>query len=199
MRTLKKYTIFGAVMMSVIFSLNTAHADPMSRLVLSDSLIYPGDMFLFNVFIDGVNDVVDLGGGLLLIDEVFSFGFDVNYNPSEFVFNGATVNTALFNDDSLLSGFENTDVAGSINSLFGPSGDDILLASLSFTSLVAGDYSLGIVSDLSDPNEGLFALSGIWDITNSIQVSPVPEPATILLLTIGMAGMGVCGRKKLKK
>lgn len=33
-------------------------------------------------------------------------------------------------------------------------GDGILLASLSFSSLVAGDFSLGIVSDLSDFNEG---------------------------------------------
>ena len=45
-----------------------------------------------------------------------------------------------------------TDVAGM--AFPGVIGDGILLASLSFSFLVTGDFSLGIVSDLSDFNEG---------------------------------------------
>ena len=198
MKKLTKYEIFGIVLMSIIFLFNPAQAIPVSRLELSAEVIYPGDTFLLDVFVDGVTDF-DIGEGRLVPDEVIAFGFDVNYSPSEFAFNEATVNSALFVDDSFKPGFENTDVAGSIDSPPGPMGDNILLASLSFTSLVAGDFSLGIVSDLSDPNQGLFALSGIWDITNSIPVSSVPEPATILLLASGMAGIGVFGRKKFRK
>ena len=83
-------------------------------------------------------------------------------------------------------------------------GNDILLASLSFTSLLEGNYSVGIVSDRNDSNEGLITFFyPQTDITQSINVSvsaaPVPEPATIMLLITGMVGMGVFGRKKYRK
>jgi len=180
-----------------------AQAIPVVSLELSTSSICVGNTFDLNVIADGVN--IDPFFGFP--DEVLSFGFDIDYNPAEFSYNGATVRPD-FNDDSAL--FPNTDVAGSV--AFpgpGPSGDNILLASLSFTSLVAGDFSLGIVSDISDANEGLTTWvyyydpvlgPGQIDMTNSIDVSPVPEPATILLLGAGLGLFGLAGfKKKLKK
>lgn len=193
MKKLKKYMIFGIVLMSIIFLFNSAQAIPVSRLELSAPVIYPGDTFLLGVFVDGVTDSDPIWGP----DEVLAFGFDVVYDPLEFAFNGASVSTDFIDDSDL---FPDTDVAGAVFPGPGPSGDNILLASLSFTPLLAGNFSLGIVSDLSDFNEGLVTFLALeaWDITNSISVNPVPEPATILLLVSGMAGLGVFGRKKFR-
>ena len=192
MEIFKKCASFGFTFLSLIFFICSAHALPMSRLELSAPVIYPGDTFQLEVRIDGVE----------ISDEVESFGFDVNYDPLYFDYIGATVNTIDFYDNSDL--FDETDVAGSIYTEFpflfpGPNGDNILLASLSFTSLLPGNSILGITSDLSDGNEGLITfLIPQTDITKSIPVNPVPEPATILLLASGIFGMGVFGRKKFR-
>jgi hypothetical protein len=80
------------------------------------------------------------------------------------------------------------------------SGDNILLASLSFTALQDGVFSLGILSDLLDLNEGLITWSGFFDITRSTEVSvaaaPVPEPGTMVLMLMGIGGLGLLKRRR---
>jgi hypothetical protein len=149
-----------ALFLTILFvalSSNMVQALPLASLDVLSPTIYAGDTFEVNVVVDGVTDV-DLFFGP---DFIMNFGFDVVSDP-ELTYNPpATVDLAFF-DDSVL--FPTTDVAGSSFPdpfIFGDDeifGDNILLATLSFTTSVAGTYSLGIVSDLLDFNEGL----GTW-------------------------------------
>jgi len=185
---MKKIMFVFVVIISLMLFSSKVKAYPTLTLEVLDPLIYPGETFEVNVVVDGVTDVDPILGP----DELLAFGFDVVY-PASFVFNGATVGPSFFDDSAL---FPNTDVAGS--TFPGISGDDILLATLSFTPSVTGTFTLGIFSDISDPNEGLFTwLYPQIDITNSVDVNVVPEPATLLLVGAGIVGLGVI-RKKIK-
>lgn len=188
-----------------------AFAVPSVELVGPTNDIFVGDTFNVDVVANGVVEEVDPLSGWM--DEILSFGFDLNFDMSAFAFNSVTVGF-LFLDDSLM--WPDTDVAGS--TFPGVSGDDILLASQSFTSLAAGTFSLGITSDFLDPfgAEGLstFLYSGIYDpqdpfsglgpkidmtqnLDIEVQGAPVPEPSTMILMGLGFVGMvGIRARKK---
>jgi hypothetical protein len=155
------------IFMLVFLSLTgTGHAIPTVTLDVSSTDIYVGDTFYIDVIADGVTDFDPFVGS----DLVLAFGFDVDYTDTEFNYSGATVG-ASFSDDSWF--FDETDVAGSTDPFGMPvEGDNILLATLSFTSLAEGDYSLGILSDMSDFNEGLITwLYPQIDITSSVNLS----------------------------
>ncbi|MHA1279955.1 MAG: PEP-CTERM sorting domain-containing protein [Candidatus Helarchaeota archaeon] len=195
MKRSKSFLSWPMAVLCILVFMGSAHAIPTTTLEPSSTDILVGDTFDISVIVDGVTDFDPMWG----FDEIISFGFDVN-TVSEITYNGATVGPD-FNDDS--SFFPDTDVAGS--AFPGVIGNGILLASLSFTSLSEGNFSLGIISELSDMNEGLNSwVYGPIDLTNSINIdvasaaAPVPEPGTILLFGTGLAGL-VGFRKKFKK
>jgi len=188
------FSVFLSAMFVTFFTVAQASALTMD-LSISDTDITVGESFSIGVW---ANDAA------IDFDEVLAFGFDnVNSDGSIVSYDGYTIGSEFSWDDS--SWFIDTDVAGSVG--FGPGITDagILLATLDYTALSDGDVTLGISSDMMDFNEGLVYLwDGSVDITSSLDVSvassaaPVPEPATIFLLGIGLVGMAGF-RKRFRK
>ncbi|WP_295430868.1 hypothetical protein [uncultured Thiodictyon sp.] len=151
-------------------------AVPLGRLEGPAGPVAVGESFDISVYADGVGT-----------DEVIAFGFDLDY-AATWTFIGAAMGPG-FTDDSTL--FPDTMVAGNIDpSILGPSGDNILLATLSLRPSVAGRFNFGVISNVNDPNEGLILFSGppAADLTTSIQVE-VSAPGSLALLGLGLAGL----------
>lgn len=171
----------------------SAWAIPSVSFDIPDADIQVGEIFTVDVIVDGVD----------LLDEVFAFGFDVGVDPAWSEVAAPLIGPAFDFDDSAL--FPNTDVAGSVDFLnVGPAGDGILLATLSFRSSTAGMFGLDTVSDLLDPNEGLFTLIDTYDLTHSERVSVnaavsgAPEPATLALVGLGVVGIRYGRRRRME-
>ena len=82
-----------------------------------------------------------------------------------------------------------------------PAGKAVDIFSLTFQADAAGTSTLGLTG-WNPPESPLLALNGVPILAElspgsvNVNAAPVPEPATIVLLTTGILGMGVYGRKK---
>ena len=185
---IKKVFLMFFLAMAITFFTNPNQSSALTiDLSVSDMDITVGETFDIEVW---ANDAS------LSFDEVLAFGFDiVNSDSSTIRYDSYTIGDFLW-DDSFF--FFDTDVAGSQGFSPGIMADSILLATLGYTAISDGDVTLGILSDTFNFNEGLIYLwADKMDITSSIDVSiasastPVPEPATIFFMGIGLAGFAV--------
>ena len=185
---IKKGKTAGCVIIAslmVLFAFGFADASPIVTLELVEAPPLPvGGAFEIQVFADV--------GSL----EIAAFGFDLFDADPSLTFNGVVISPQF---KTTSSSFANTDVAG-ISKPAGSivSGANVLLASLFFTASHPGIYSIGIFSDMSDPNEGLFFPHPNIpaDITTTIDVTiAVPVPPAVFLISSGLAVLLFVHRK----
>ena len=190
MKMKNTFLVFVLAGMCLASPVTSVHGGSVLRLELVDSPpIYSGSTFEVQV-------LADVG-----TYEIVAFGFDVVWESMDVTFDLAVV-APPFVDTSL--SFPDTDVAGGIDPFQGAaSGDDVLLATLSFAALNAGMTSVGIfsnLSDLSELNEGLFfpCPTPRIDMTTSLEisVSEIPLPPALLLLGSGLAALALIRRKE---
>lgn len=187
----KKYLVSAlAFVMALLAAPLTVSAIPTTRLELSSAEIFVGESFQVNVFVDGLAELDDFG----FQNELVSFGFDVD--SGSFEYSGFGFDPAEYGFEDVAAFLPSTGVAGMI--FPGVSGEGVLLATLNFNAVAAGSYSLGIVSDLFDPNEGMFTLfypqvdmTTAMSVNVNAPVSSVPEPASLFLMGSGIIGLAV--------
>lgn len=158
--------------------------------------IYVGDSIDIDIIISDLTN-----------DNLSGFDFNINYNDSILAFDSYTLGTEL--DDQFMGpGLELSfgDLGFGIIHLaetswswdFSSQPDSFTLATISFTGISGGHsdllFSNVVLSDDSWPAGSLDATLG----TGSINVAPVPEPATMLLFATGLAGLAGL-RKRTRK
>jgi hypothetical protein len=147
-------------------------------------IVNVGDSFGVEVFAQGSFDWGDLTG----------FGFDVD--PF------GQLSNISFNSYTIGPGFDDWGSGSFVSGVFDPfsfppnAGQNVLLATLSFTALSIGTDTLQIEGIFSIPsNSGLFYENRNESIEGHTNISVVPAPATILLLSSGLLGLAGIKRK----
>ncbi|MES3025377.1 MAG: cohesin domain-containing protein [Pseudomonadota bacterium] len=143
-----------------------------------------------------VGDTIEVFVMVANANDLFGFQFDFMFDQTVFAAQSVTQGSFLPNHGNTLfvpGTIDNDEGIVSFNASTllgqgrGAKGDGILLA-FSFTAISAGTAAFSIVAPVL-LNSALNVLPFTSTVA-MVTVSPIPEPATYLLLLIGLAGLG---------
>lgn len=134
--------------------------------------------------------------GLALDDELLSFGFRLSYDMTQLSFTGFNVADGWDDDSGWLGAgqFGGSSFPGVANQ----SQATLFLGTLHFDVLQAGQSQISLVDDAGNLNHGLgFLWSGVQPLnaTLALSASAIPEPASVLLVGLGLGALCVARRR----
>ena len=205
---MKKLLFLLTVLFSVVLLFGHVEAVTLS-LNPSNQSIIPGGMAIVDLEIAGLT-----AGGP---DSLGAFELEVLYDPdilsftsvnfglflgnpdlfeADIYFDNSSPGVVYLDETSWLEADSSTCIFCAEPYLDDLQGESFILAQFSFLGVQVGSSDLVIQNEVLSDAFGS-AISNL--VIENASVSVVPEPATILLLVSGMAGMGVFGRKKFRK
>lgn len=195
-KLIKKIFLCFSIFCALVMFSNQALAITMS-FNPSDSFIGVGDSIGVDVVISGMES-----------DNLAAFDFNINYDDTILAFDSYSLGSELgvIDPSDPLADAEDWSLGdlggGAINLAeisylfdFSLQPDAFTLATVYFTGSNLGTSLLTFSNVILGDELGDSLQADLVDGS----ISPVPEPATILLLVSGMAGLGVFGRKRFKK
>lgn len=213
----KTFTTLGTTVLLIFLLFNTSYADIINGDFSSglDGWTTAGDTFTINEYAvigdnnnwwsylyqpiasEGLSYTIDFDfknnlSGYVPDDDPFAF-YDTFFASVYFVNDIAEFDLEAFTYDDSLALFDMDSIgAFNINGTVSDYGTDWLHFSTSFTN----EYNYIILTfELVDFN---FIDNDSQVFIDNVNINPVPEPATLLLLVAGMGGLGVFSRRKKK-